>query len=117
MASAAKSELAALFVTVREMLPHCLTLIDMGWPQPRSPILMDNSIAAGVANKTIVPCWSKMIDMRFWWLHCHMSQEQFQYYWDAGSKNWADYHTKHQPDTYHESHQCTHADIWDWLGT
>ncbi len=27
-----------------------------------------------------------------------------QDYWDAGSKNWADYHTKHHSDTYHEAH-------------
>ncbi len=30
MASAAKAELAALFVTAREMIPHRQTLIDMG---------------------------------------------------------------------------------------
>jgi hypothetical protein len=117
MASAAESELAALFVTSREMIPHRQTLIDMGWPQPRSPIQTDNSTAAGVTNNTIVPCWSKMMDMRFWWLHCRKSQSRFQYYWDAGSKNLADYHTKHYPDTYHEAHCSTHADIWDWVGT
>ena len=59
----------------------------------------------------------KMMDMRFWWLRCRASQDQFRYYWDAGSKNWADYHTKHHPDTYHEAHRTTHAGIWDWIGT
>jgi hypothetical protein len=38
MASAVESELAALFVAAREMIPHRQTLIDMGWPQPKSPI-------------------------------------------------------------------------------
>jgi hypothetical protein len=52
-----------------------------------------------------------MVDMRLWWLHCRGSQNQFRYYWDAGSKNWADYHTKHHPDTYHEAHRITHAGI------
>jgi hypothetical protein len=80
MASAAKSELAALFVTAREMIPHRQTLIDMGWPQPKSPIQTDNSTAAGVTNNTIVPRQSKMMDMRFWWLHCRESQDQFHYY-------------------------------------
>jgi hypothetical protein len=55
MASAAEAELAALFVTAREMIPHRQTLIDMGWPQPKSPIQTDYSTAAGVTNKTIVP--------------------------------------------------------------
>ena len=55
MASAAESELAALFITAREMIPHRQTLIALGWPQPKSPIQTDNSTAAGVTNKTIVP--------------------------------------------------------------
>jgi hypothetical protein len=116
MASAAESELAALFVTAREMIPHRQTLIAMGWPQPKTPIQTDNSTAVGVTNKTIVPRRAKMMDMRFWWLRCRASQDQFRYYWDAGSKNWADYHTKHHPDTYHEAHRTTHAGIWDPVG-
>jgi hypothetical protein len=43
-----------------------------------------------------------MVDMRLWWLRCRGSQKQFRYYWDAGSKNWADYSTKHHQDIYHE---------------
>jgi hypothetical protein len=35
MASAAESELAALFVTAREMIPHRQTLIAMGRPHPK----------------------------------------------------------------------------------
>ncbi len=109
MASAAESGLAALFIMAREMIPHRQTLIAMGWPQPKSPIQMDNSTAAGATNKTIVPRRSKMMDLQFWWLHCRASQDRFRYYWDAGTKNWADYHTKHHPDTYHEAHRSLHA--------
>jgi hypothetical protein len=86
MASAAESELAALFVTAHEMIPHRQTLIAMGWPQPKTPVQTNNSMAVGVTNKTIVPRRSKMMDMRFWWLRCRASQDQFRYYWDAGSK-------------------------------
>ncbi len=77
MALAAESKLAALIVTAREMIPHRQTLIDMGWPQPKSPIQTNNSTATGVTNNTIVPCRSKMMDMRFWWLRCRASQDQF----------------------------------------
>jgi hypothetical protein len=73
MALAAKSELAALFVLAREMIPYRQTLISMGWPQPKSTIHTDNSTAAGVTNQTIVPRWAKMMDMCFWWLRCHAS--------------------------------------------
>jgi hypothetical protein len=61
MTLASKPELAALFITSGEIIPHCQTLIAMGWPQPKSPIQMDNSTAAGVTNKTIGPRRSKMI--------------------------------------------------------
>jgi hypothetical protein len=71
MASAAESELAALFVTAREMIPHRQTLIAMGWPQPKTPIQTDNSTAVGVTNKTR----AKIMDMRFWWLRCRASQD------------------------------------------
>jgi hypothetical protein len=77
MASATKSELAAFFTTACEMIPHCQTLIAMGLPQPKSPIQMDNSTAAGVINKNIVPCRSKIMDMQFWWLCCRAPQDQF----------------------------------------
>jgi hypothetical protein len=94
MALAAKYELAALFVMVREMIPHRQTLIAMGWPQPKSPIQTDNSTVTGVTNKTIVHRRAKMMDMRLWWLRCCRFQEQFHYYWDAGTKNWATTTTK-----------------------
>jgi hypothetical protein len=112
MALAAEVELAALFIAARKMVPHWQTLINMGWPQPRSPIQTDNSTAVGVTNKTVLPKRSKMMDMRLWWLRCCGLQNQFQYYWDTGSKNWADYRTKRHPDIYHEAHDCpTHAGI------
>jgi hypothetical protein len=45
MASATEAKLAALFIMAQEMIPHRQTLIDMGWPQPKSPIQTDNSTA------------------------------------------------------------------------
>jgi hypothetical protein len=89
----------------------------MGWPQLKNPIQTDNFTAAGVTNNTILPRWRKMMDMRHWWLHCHASKDQSCYYWDAGTKNWADYNTKHHPETYREAHHSTHAGIWNEVGT
>ena len=101
MASAAEAELAALYITAKKMVPLRNTLIEMGWPQPKSPIQTDNSIAVGFTNKTIVTKAIKSLDMQFWWLRDRQSQDQFRYYWAPGSENEGDYNTKHHPPIYH----------------
>jgi hypothetical protein len=68
MALAAEAELAELFIAACEMVPHCQTLINMGWPQPRSHVQTDNLMAIGDTNKTIVPKRAKIMDMRLRWL-------------------------------------------------
>jgi hypothetical protein len=107
VSSAAKAKLGALYTTAKEMVPLRQTLIKMGWPQPRTPIQTDNSSAVGITNLTILPQKSKSMDLCLWWLQCQESQQQFRYYWDKGKHNWADYHTKHHPPTYHKSNRLT----------
>jgi hypothetical protein len=109
MASAAEAELSALFITAREMVPLRNTLIEMGWPQPPSPIQTDNSTAVGFTNDTIIARRIKMLCLRLHWLRCRESQGQFRFYWDKGTNNIADYHTKHHPPAYHLAHRATHA--------
>jgi hypothetical protein len=70
---------------------------------------MDNSTAIGVTNLTNVLKKTKSMDLRLWWLRYQESQQQFRYYWDKGSHNWADYHTKHHPPIYHEANRPIHA--------
>ena len=64
MASAAESEMAALFITAKKMIPLRNTLIEMGWPQPQTPTQTDNSTAVGFTNKTIVNKATKLSDMK-----------------------------------------------------
>jgi hypothetical protein len=109
MSSAANAELGALYTIAKEMAPLCQTLIKIGWPQPRMPIQTDNSTVVGITNLTIVPQKTKSMDLCLWWLCCRESQQQFCYYWDKGSNNWADFHTKHHPPIYHEANRPTHA--------
>ena len=101
MSSAAEVELGTLYTTAKEMPPLSQTLIKMGWPQPCTPIQTSNSTVVGITNITIVPQKTKSMDLHLWWLRCQESQQQFRYYWDKGSHNWADYHTKHHPPIYH----------------
>ena len=97
MSSASEAELGALYVTAKEMAPLRQTLIEMGWPQPPSPLQTDNSAAAGVVNKTIVAKKLKSMDLRYHWLRCREAQDQFRMYWDSGTRNWGDYSSKHHP--------------------
>ncbi len=55
MALAVEAELAALFITACKMVPHRQTLIDMGWPQPRSPVQTNNSTAIGLQTRPLYP--------------------------------------------------------------
>jgi hypothetical protein len=120
MSSAAEAELGALYTAAKEIGSLQQTLNEMGWPQPRTPIQMDNLTAVDITNLTIVPQKNKSMDLRLWWLRCREAQEQFCFYWDKGSRNLADYHTKHHPPIYHESNRPKHAGaatqrLWDIL--
>ena len=103
MSSASEAELAGLFICVKEMAPHRKSLIEMGWPHPKSPIQCNNSTSLGVANETIIPRKTKSTDMQFHWLRCRDSQDQFRYFWDPGSLNLGNYRTKNHPPIYHLS--------------
>ena len=70
---------------------------------------MDNSTAEGYVNNTIVVKSLKSLGMRINWLKDREAQGQFRIYWDKGSHNLADYHTKHHPPEYHIAHRQTHA--------
>ena len=105
MSSAAEAELAALYLCAKEMAPLRQTLEEMGWPQPRSPIQVDNSTAVGVTNDTIIPKQTKAMDMRFHWLRCQEAQGQFRIFWASGSENLRDYSSKHHPPQYHLAHR------------
>ena len=103
LSSAAEAELAALFETAKTMVPLRQALVEMGWPQGRSPIQTDNTTANGVVNNTIVPRNLKAMDLRLHWLRCREAQGQFKIYWEKGEENWGDYSTKHHPPQYHVS--------------
>jgi hypothetical protein len=63
MSSAPKAKLGALYITAKEMAPRCHTHIKMGWPQPCTPIQMDNATAFGITNLTIILQKTKSIEL------------------------------------------------------
>ena len=101
MSAASEAELGALFFNMKDAIPFRVALEEMGHPQPPTPIVVDNSTAAGVANKTVKQRRSKAMDMRFYWVQDRIEQKQFLVYWRKGAENLADYFTKHHPTRYH----------------
>ncbi len=103
-ALAGEAELAALFKCAQEMVPLHNSLNEMGWIQPCSPIQVDNSTAVGYVNNTIIAGRIKSLEMQLSWLKCRELLDQFRIFWDKGSHNLTDYHTKHHPPEYHIAH-------------
>jgi hypothetical protein len=103
VSSAAEAELGALFMNAREAIYLQHILIEMGHPQPKTPIQTDNSTAEGFINSKIQPKRTKLMDMRFEWLKDMQTKEHFRFYWRSGKTNLADYFTKHHPAAHHRS--------------
>ena len=73
--TAAEAEMAALYITAKNMIPPRNTLIEMGWLQHQYPIQTDNSTAVGFTNKTMVNKATKFSGMKLWWLRDRESQD------------------------------------------
>jgi len=86
MASAAESEIAALFMNARELLPLRTTCAELGHKQPATPMRTDNNTASGIINGIFKQDRSKAIDMRFYWLIDRVKQGQFKVYWESEKK-------------------------------
>jgi hypothetical protein len=101
VASAAEAELGALFFNGQEATTLRTTLLELGYPQPPTPMQTDNVTAAGIANSTVKQRRSKAVDMRFYWIRDRVRQGQFLIHWKPGTDNYADYFTKHHPTSHH----------------
>ena len=102
MGSAAESDIGASYINGQEAAPIRTFLLELGQPNPATPIQVDNSTTDGFANNTIKQKRSKVTNMRFYWIHDRTSQDQFLIYWQLGITNLGDYHTKHHSPANHQ---------------
>jgi hypothetical protein len=105
MSSATKAELAGLYIMAREAVYIRTILEELGHKQPPTPLQTDNTMADAVINGKIQPKRTKAMDMRFHWLRYCECQQQFRRYWRPGNMNYADYWTKHHPESHHRNIQ------------
>ena len=92
--SAAEAELGALFLNAREAKIIRLILIELGHPQPPTPIHIDNTTVVGIVNNTIKRQRSRSMEMRYFWLLDGEAQKYFKFHYHPGQENLGDFHTK-----------------------
>jgi len=104
-ASAADTELGALFMNIKEGRIICLTLAEIGHPQPPTPINVDNTTAVGIKNDTIKKQRSKSFKMRYFYACDQVKVGNFDVQHQPDAENIGDYPSKnlHAP---HHQHVC-----------
>ena len=117
MSSAAEAELGGLFINAKEAVPLRNTLEELGHPQPPTPIRTDNKTAHGIIYGSCKPQKTKSMDMNFYWLKDRGTQAEFDFYWEPGTANTGDFHTKHHPRKYHRAMRPFHVHTPEGLQT
>jgi hypothetical protein len=102
VASAAEAEYAAIFGGMQVACELRTTLASLGYPQPPTPVYVDNLCAIGLATSTVRPKKSKSIDMRFDWIRDRVQQKLFTVHKILGTSNLADFFTKILPIARHK---------------
>ena len=101
-ASAAEAELGALFLNTQEARIIRLTLMEMGHPQPPTPMHIDNSTCVGIVNGTIKRQRSRAMENRCFWLLDQEAQKYFRFCHHPGAENMGDYPSKAHTGPIHE---------------
>jgi hypothetical protein len=95
--SAAEAELGAVFQNAQKGAHFRNTLVELGYPQQPTLILVDNTVAEGLANDTINAKRSKSMDVRFFWIRDRVKKMQFIMKHLQGRWNISDFFTKALP--------------------
>ena len=100
--SAAEAECGGLFYNAQMALTFRRTLEAIGHPQRPTRIKTDNKTANSFVHASMRIKRSKTWDMRYHWLRENTTKKLLDIYWDKGSNNNADYHTKHHAPAVHK---------------
>ena len=81
MAYAAEAETDANFLNIQQAVPICTTLLEMGHPQPPTPIKTNIKTSHIILTGNMLRKHSKSFDIRFNWMWCCIKQKTFRLYW------------------------------------
>ncbi len=101
-ASAAEAKLGAHYLNAQEAKVLCLTLDELGHPQPPTPIHIGNTTTVGIVNNTIKQQRSRAMETRYFWLLDGKTQQYFKFYYQPGQENLGDYPSKHHTADIHK---------------
>lgn len=100
--SVAEAEYGTIFRCAQDATPIRNALISLGYPQPPTIIVTDNSVACGISNKTLKSKRSKSMDNKFNWIQDQIKLGNFQVIWRPGTQNLADFVSKSHPPQWHQ---------------
>jgi hypothetical protein len=103
MSSATEAELAGLYIMACKAVYIRIILEELGHVQPPTLLQTYHVMADGIINSKVQPKKTKAMDMRFHWLRDQECQQQFHIYWQPIKLNYANYWTKHHPETHHRN--------------
>jgi hypothetical protein len=95
--ASSESEYAAAYMNAQLGESIRQTLLDLGYPQPATPIVYDNEVTGKIANQTCKLRRAKAIAMRYHWLRDRVAMGHFTMVWRPGQHNLADLLTKAHP--------------------
>ena len=101
VASSAEAETAGVFHNCQVAIPIRQMLEAMGHKQSTTTIKTDNATTYNFIRNNINQKRSKSWDMRLFWLRDKERLKQFQFHWERGVNNKADYFTKHHTAKHH----------------
>ena len=115
MVSADEAEVGRLFHNGQTAVPLRITLHEIGFPQPSTPIKTDNPTAKGIVTNIVRKRSSKAIDMQFYWMKDRLKQKDFFIYWKPGIKNRGYYFMKHHPPHHNREICATYLYMGNYL--
>eukprot|EP00957_Ditylum_brightwellii_P149505 11385518-Ditylum_brightwellii.AAC.1 len=68
MVPTAEAKIGALFSNMWKGEEFCPVLMEMGHPQPPTPVITNNSTVCGIINSMARWCHTCAVDMRFYWV-------------------------------------------------
>ena len=101
--SAAEAEIGELFLNIKEGRVLQVTLVEMGHPQPPTPIHCNNATTAGIANETVKKHRSRPMEMRYFYSCEQVRMGNFNVQYHHGLECLGYYPSKHHITAHHHN--------------